>query len=354
MRGWAFGLAGLSCAIGLFAFACSSEEPSTGPTTGGGDASSEGSTSPTGDGATNGDGSIATGPTTPLDPAVAARAALLIATCVSDDGVNRTLQQIYLERTTNPYRSRAVLECLGAKTNGCAAITDCLGIAYSTDGGCGDASCAGNVYQECTSSFRLTVDCSKTARTCVAKPSTYCAAADEVECVESTTPGVCDGTTPISCVDGLLRRGQDCARFGATCGVLYTYGQTAGSMTGCKGAGGSCTGTSNDDAITARWEGQRCENGKLVGCLSNGLATLDCAESAAGFTCFDSPDGGTGATAYCGSAAECAPKSPWNKVAATCDGTSVVMCNGGKIEKLDCTTLGFTGCNAGLCTPGFF
>ena len=57
--------------------------------------------------------------------------------------------------------------------------------------------------------------------------------------------------------------------------------------------------------------------------------------------------------AYCGTAAECSPKSPWNKVAATCDATSVVMCNGGKISKLDCTTLGFTGCNAGLCTPGF-
>lgn len=352
MRGWTYGLAGTSVVIGLLAFAgCSDEDGVTTP--GGADASTETSTTPAGDATTGGDGAVVT-PSGPLDPAAAARAALLIATCISDDGVNRTLQQLYLERTTNAYRSRAVIDCLASKTNGCGAVRDCLGIAYSTDGGCGDASCTDNVYSECNgSSFRLSVDCSKTGRACIAKPGAYCGGPGEIECAESTTAGVCEGNTPVSCVDGLLLRGTDCAAYGATCTVLYTYNQTGGSMTGCKGAGGTCVGTSNDDAITARWEGDHCENGKLVGCLSNGLSTLDCAQSALGFTCFDAPDGGSGATAYCGQAAECAPRSPWNKVAATCDGTSVVMCNGGKIEKLDCTSLGFTGCNAGLCTPSF-
>lgn len=353
MRGWTFGLLGTSCAIGVLAFACSSEETTGGPGGSGPDGGSDTSTNPTGDGSTSGDGSPKPAPSGPIDPAIAARAALLIATCISDDGVNRTLQEIYLERTTNPYRTRAVLECLGAKTNGCAAVTDCLGLQYSTDGGCGDAACAGNVYNECSGAdFRLSVDCTKTARTCVPQPGAYCVGAGETVCNESTTVGTCDGTTPVACVDGILQRGIDCAKYGATCGVITTY-SGGGSMTGCKGASGACSGTSNDDAVTARWEGVRCENGKLVGCVQNGLSTLDCAESGIGFTCFDSPDGGSTSMAYCGTAAECSPKSPWNKVAATCDGTSVVMCNGGKIEKIDCTSLGFTGCNAGLCTPGF-
>jgi hypothetical protein len=353
-RRWTFGVAALASALGAGAFAGCSDDSSRGSVTGGADASTDGTTTnPNGDATTGGDGSIPPAPSGPIDPAAAARAALLIATCISDDGVNRTLQELYLERTSNPYRSRAVLECLATKTNGCAAVTDCLGLRYSGDGGCGDASCTDNVYSECSGAdFRLTVDCTKTGRTCIAKPGAYCAANGEVECAEDTTAGLCDGTTPVACVDGLLVRGRDCAQYGATCEVLYTY-QTGGSMTGCKGAAGACTGTSNDDALTARWEGVRCENGKLVGCLENGLATLDCAESALGFTCFDAPDGGSTSAAYCGTAAECSPKSPWAKVAATCEGTSVVMCNGGKIEKVDCTSLGFTGCAAGLCTPGF-
>lgn len=352
-RAWLVGLVGLSLASASTAFAGCSDESSNPPTPGGSEAGIDGTANPTNDATTGGDGSVDPGPPGPIDPAVAARAALFIATCISDDGVNRTLQQIYLERTTNPYRTRAVLECLGAKTNGCAAVTDCLGLQYSTDGGCGDAACAGNVYNECSGAdFRLSVDCTKTSRTCVPQPGAYCVGAGETVCDESTTVGTCEGNTPVGCVDGVLQRGVDCAKYGATCGVISTF-SSGGKMTGCEGASGACTGTSNDDAITARWEGVRCENGKLLGCVQNGLAPLDCAESAIGFTCFDAPDGGSTSMAYCGTAAECSPKSPWNKVAATCDATSVVMCNGGKISKLDCTTLGFTGCNAGLCTPGF-
>lgn len=197
MREWVFGLAGASCAIAAFAFACSSEE-SGGGAASGADASSDGTTNPTGDATTGGDGGpIVPGPSTPLDPAAAARAALFIATCISDDGVNRTLQQLYLERTTNPYRSRAVLDCLAGKTNGCGAVRDCLGIAYSTDGGCGDASCTDNVYNECSgASFRLSVDCAKTGATCVAVPGTYCLAAGESACEDGASGAFVSSCAP--------------------------------------------------------------------------------------------------------------------------------------------------------------
>lgn len=352
MRGWAIGALGV-CSLGaVFAIACgSSDDDAT--------SSADAGTSADGGGLSDSavppatDGQTPPGPSGPIDPAAAARAAVFLASCMSDDGINRTLQEIYLERTTLPFRSAAVLACLASKTNGCAAITECLGVKYGSDGPC-DGGCAGSVYEECSGSTRLSIDCARMGLDCKPVRGGYCGGADAVTCDGTTFQGTCVDGTPTGCEDGLTRRGLHCPDFGATCALLSTTQPGGGTTFGCKGAGGACTGTNNDDTTTARWEGVRCEAGKLVGCLSNGLATLDCATSAIGFTCFDSPDGGAGATAYCGTASECLPKSPWQKVAATCEGTSVVICNGGKIEKLDCASLGFTGCNAGVCTPGFF
>jgi hypothetical protein len=345
MRGWVVGLASACTVLGVgaVAFGCSDDDGASTSATNGPDGSVDGTSTGPNDG-TTGDGSIGPTGSAPLEPGAAARAATFIASCISDDGVNRTLQEIYQERTVNPFRTAAVYACLASKTNGCAAVTECLGLEYGTDGGCGsDASCNGAVYQECSgASFRLSVDCARLGLECKPFPGAYCGTAAETAC--SGSAGTCEAMTAVACIDGVMRRGLDCAKLGAQCGGITPT---------CRGTGGACTGTSNDDAMTARWEGIRCENGKLVGCLQGGLSTLDCATSAVGFTCFDAPGGPATATAYCGSAAECTPRSPWDKVAATCDGTSVVMCNGGKIEKLDCKSLGFTGCANGLCTPGF-
>lgn len=350
MRSWALGGLGVCTFVTLFAIACgTNDDPGTtsgdaGAVVDGGGTTDAPSTPPGADGQTP-------LPPGPIDPAAAARAATFLASCLSDDGVNRTLQEIYLERTTLPFRSPAVIACLASKTNGCAAISDCLGVKYTSDGPC-DGGCSGSVYAECSGGTRLSVDCARMGLECKPVAGAYCGAADAVVCDPATFQGSCTDGTPAGCADGLTRRGLHCPDFGATCTLLSTM-QGGGTAYGCKGAGGACTGTNNDDTTTARWEGVRCENGKLVGCLSNGLATLDCGTSAVGFTCFEAPDAGAGSTAYCGTAGECTPRSPWEKVAATCDGTAVTMCNGGKIEKVDCLSLGFTGCTSGRCTPGF-
>ena len=288
-------------------------------------------------------------PAGPIDPSAAARAALFIASCTSDDGVTRTLQEIYLERTTSPFRSPAVLACLATKANGCAAMTECIGVRYSNDGPC-DAGCVGEVWNECSGpTFRLSVDCTRTGLSCKAARGGYCGGPDAIACDPGTFQGSCDDGTPVGCEDGLTRRGLHCPDFGATCSLLYTTSPGGGSTFGCKGTEGACTSNSPNDTMTAHWDGQRCEGGKLVGCLGSGLSTLDCATSAVGFSCFAAPDAGAGSSAYCGTAAECVA----TRFTTTCEGTAVVMCNGGKIEKVDCLSLGFTGCTAGLCTPGF-
>src|SRR5262249_4856423 len=82
-------------------------------------------------------------PDGPADPAAALRGATFIASCMSDDGVNRTLQEIYLDRTTSWALSPVALACLASKSNGCAALTECFGFRRSSGGGC-DAGCVGS------------------------------------------------------------------------------------------------------------------------------------------------------------------------------------------------------------------
>src|SRR5687767_6031039 len=168
MRAWiAVGL-GLGSII-LLVLACG-DDPETTPVTP--DAASDGTTtdgpvSPTPDGSTN-----PPPPSGPIDPAAAARAAIFLATCISDDGVNRTLQEIYLEHTTNWFRSPAIVACLAGKTNGCQAVTDCLGFAYTSDAGACDAGCTGTLYRECSPPIGITVECSTLGLSC--GPKKYC------------------------------------------------------------------------------------------------------------------------------------------------------------------------------------
>jgi hypothetical protein len=78
-------------------------------------------------------------------------------------------------------------------------------------------------------------------------------------------------------------------------------------------------------------------------CASDYEQVMDCGALAKGFTC---QNGNLGR--YCGLGSEC---DHYHKT--TCEGDSIVFCNAGRIEKIDCNTLGFTGCDPtyGVCTP---
>jgi hypothetical protein len=329
-------------------FACgkgSSEAPGDSPD-GGASSPPDGGAETVGDGATT-----PPGPTGPLDPAAAARAAIFVATCISDDGADRTLQEFYLDKNASPFYSRSVLDCLSAKTNGCQAVTDCMGMKTSTDGPC-DGGCVGNVYQECEApNYRITVDCSTLGLQCKPQQGAYCGTAASQPCDPATYLGSCDDGTPVNCAEGITVRGPRCPDLGLSCTEVTTRG--SGKLFGCQGTGDLCASAGDDGTTTATFEGLGCAGNVLQACVNSRRATLDCTTVATGFTCFPSPDAGENALGYCGVAAECTPRSAWDKVTAACDGTSVVLCNGGKIGKVDCVSLGFTGCKNGLCTPAF-
>jgi hypothetical protein len=69
--------------------------------------------------------------------------------------------------------------------------------------------------------------------------------------------------------------------------------------------------------------------------------TVDCGLLHPGFSCQSA-----GGQFFCGLGAECAPAGlpPGSGPAAICDGSAVVVCNAGRIERVDCLALGFIGC----------
>ncbi|MBK9266372.1 MAG: hypothetical protein IPM54_42125 [Polyangiaceae bacterium] len=82
-----------------------------------------------------------------------------------------------------------------------------------------------------------------------------------------------------------------------------------------------------------------------LGRVNDAEHELDCGLLADGFTCQT-----VNGTSFCGLASECYDLKP------ACEGDSVVLCNAGRIDKIDCKSLGFTGCNAmwGTCSPSIY
>ena len=61
--------------------------------------------------------------------------------------------------------------------------------------------------------------------------------------------------------------------------------------------------------------------------------------------------------AFCGIADECVPAAPAEGSGPdeSCEGSTLVFCNAGRIERIDCIELGFEGCRVDGdlgCVPG--
>ncbi|MBX3227460.1 MAG: hypothetical protein KIT84_13985 [Labilithrix sp.] len=85
------------------------------------------------------------------------------------------------------------------------------------------------------------------------------------------------------------------------------------------------------------------------------MATFDCERHVVGSRCRVIDDAGTDTSAACTLGAECVTSTIGER---TCEGTSVVLCNRGRIDRIDCAALGFTACLVlddkakAVCTPG--
>ncbi|MGZ6093728.1 MAG: hypothetical protein ACXWUG_16980 [Polyangiales bacterium] len=281
----------------------------------------------------------------PLDPKSALLAAVFEGSCIPDDRANRLLADAYYDVDSDPFDGklhRGAIACLAAKTNGCQAVQDCLGISVDSAGGPCTEGCSGTVATACDDPLKFTVDCGRYGLSCNSRGCLPPLPA----CDRTTFVPSCDGGAPTFCNSDGLKHGLKCADYGMECG---TQGMGTSTFAFCRGTGPVCnSGATTGLSISSR-NGIACDGAKLRACVNGNEATFDCATIGKGFTCQSGTIGGK-SVAFCGLAAEC---DPTVSSQPSCEGNDLVVCNAGRIEKVDCTALGFSGCNATakVCSP---
>ncbi|MEI9941418.1 MAG: hypothetical protein WDO69_29720 [Pseudomonadota bacterium] len=282
---------------------------------------------------------------TALDPDFVARAAAVIGSCMPDDGVARSAAHLWLEHLAAPrlyFRLGEQLECLANASCGCAAVEHCLGWVYRVPPAVCPSGCQGQVFTGCGDGAQITMDCSRFGLSC--DRAADCVAEAAVACDGSEAPTCTAQGEALFCDDGFMQK-TPCQALGFSC--------VAGK---CVGNGTDCT---DSDSTSGELEqvlpiGTACTGGKLSACLGGKTTSVDCATQGPGFSC-QSFNGAF----FCGLAAECVPAGNYSSPEpATCDGTTLGFCNAGRLEHLDCTTLGFSGCEIDTsqtrygCIPG--
>jgi hypothetical protein len=280
---------------------------------------------------------------TELDPDLVARAAAVVGSCMPDDGVARNADHIWGEHLGVPlfhHRLGTQVECLANAACGCAAVELCLGV---TRGPAPDAECAtqcdGDVLSGCDEGEVFTIDCGSLGQSCdeslncVSEPPQPCAGGEQPTCTA-------EGEVQY-CTRGILRK-TPCQSVGFSC----VNGE-------CVGEGAACDSFAS--ASRVELVGTGCAGNTLEACLGGHSTSVDCATQGPGFSC-QSLEG----TFFCGLAADCVPPTSSGSAMppASCDGNVLTFCSAGRIEQLDCTTLGFTGCEIDTslarygCVPG--
>ena len=167
---------------------------------------------------------------------------------------------------------------------------------------------------------------------------------DAPSCSSGTHVTRCVDGHPEVCIDQHVTPGPDCAAWGLQCGTSPLSGDAA-----CVGAGAACTEESASSVSIAYSPGLGCDGALLRVCPGGREHSLDCSMVASGFSCQS-----VGGAFFCGLASECDPEGA---SVQSCDGTTITLCHAGRIEQINCTELGFTGCqmvegkNSAVCVP---
>ena len=279
-----------------------------------------------------------------LDPDLVARAAAVLGSCIPDDGVARNATHLWLEHLGAPriyFRLGEQLDCLANADCGCSAVEHCLGLVYRATPSVCASSCNGDVFAGCGDGAESTLNCSRFGLSC--DQGANCVAEAAVAC-DGSQGSTCSAQGEVTfCDDGFLRK-TPCQALGYRC----VDGK-------CAGLGDTCASDSSFSQLEAvRPVGTGCTGGTLQACLGGHTTSIDCATQGPGFSCQSLGD-----SFFCGLAAECMPADNYSSPeAASCDGTTLSFCNAGRLEHLDCTALGFTGCELDRalghygCTPG--
>jgi hypothetical protein len=284
----------------------------------------------------------AAAPTLPgsRDPKVLARAAVVVGSCIADDGIDRNLDYMWASSVNHGrYWNRTAMQadCLAAAHCGCGAVEYCLGWEQRQGSGASAPICTGSNFTWCDEPAPgrfvcLSVDCAAVGLTC--DENAICVEAPVRACVVANAGQMsCNGVGRVNlCSTGLadgatLVGAADCPAAGLAC----IDGQ-------CVGSGAACTANVFSSEGDLRLAGLSCSGAMMDACVGGKHATIDCSKVAPGFTCQT-----FSGQSFCGLGSECLPGN-LGPTAAKCEGNMVVFCNAGRVERVDCTSLGFTGC----------
>lgn len=214
----------------------------------------------------------------------------------------------------------------------CRAVHGCLFQSSRTPEACfadrwlGDGQCMNDRLSGCTrEAVPYLIDCGAQSLQC---GTTGIINATFLGC----SLGNCSAATRLSCegsVASICAAGGgtavarfDCSRFGRHCELP-------------RGGTAYCAGEVRCSAPL-----RKCDGNVAVACADDGFETRwDCARNPTYQRCVNGLCAETGAD--CQTDAE----------ASFCDGDAVHFCQDGKRVAYECTALGYTGCDAGLCTP---
>lgn len=215
------------------------------------------------------------------------------------------------------------LSCISSVTNGCDGVFDCYGLS-PLRGNETCESCEGNVAIICEEGFRW--DCGKLDASC---QSGTCVLNNIENCDDTDFRSICDTEGRPNDCDDYVHKGPVCSERGLQCD------ESDSSNARCRGTGQSCDSSDDTGYFDIEPIGYACDGDILTACVNGAMAELDCRPFGVGFSCQQ-----VGGAFFCGTASECDPKS----YQATCDGDQLAVCNAGKIERINCIELGFSGC----------
>lgn len=306
-------------------------------------------------------------PPGPKDPDLVARAAVFTVSCIRPlfdifgpyVSIRNRLDWSYSWYPTEPHE-RALsnrIYCFKDKSNGCDAVKYCFGYETHPSKVNGYTGCENGVVSYVDSGWYSGYDCTRVGLSCPTfdKTPTSCVDGTWGDQCENRGTASCDNNQPVYCdLNWLLQKDMPCDEYGLSCAkddryLDWGYPQFPAY---CVSNGPSCTqkvgpswGTYFGDVID-------CVDSTHARICMNGHETvIDCGTRGKGFTCRKSAKNPS--HAYCGIGDECVPNL-LGSLDTHCEGSSVVFCNGGRAEKVDCKALGFKDCDpaTALCIPG--
>jgi hypothetical protein len=238
-------------------------------------------------------------PPGPKAPDVAARAAVFLGSCMSNghDGLspqNLLDRMYYVFQVDEPFSNaiEATTRCFTDRANGCKAVEECFAThVVPHDGACDKACSSDNVATLCGETWSIVTDCNRLGMQCT---SAGCSPHVPHPSCDPATFELCKDGVANNCPSayGLFFQGAPCTELGLVCTTMPVADEPWAI---CKGTGAACE--------------------------PFGLDTTDC--------------------------------NPRSTLLTTCEGDQIVICNAGRVDRIDCKALGFDGCDpdVGLCYP---